>query len=233
MAPLAQPTDGHPLTILEIGDSLGEDLGIGLENELGEDPLVKIHPEAVGDTGLANVGFYNWPAELESELAQDHPQAVIVFLGANDGQGFDVDGEAVEFGTPAWISAYKARVADMMEEATSAGARVLWVGMPIMQPAWLAPEMVLVNSIYRSEAALHKGVTYFSSWALFSNSSGQYTEYVTGPGGEQIQLRDDDGIHLDTPGCDRLAQALIAPMDADWGIKVVPPGGVTVGTAPV
>jgi uncharacterized protein len=233
MPPLAQPTDAHPLSILEIGDSLGEDLGIGLENELGADPLVRVYAEAVGDTGLANLGFYNWPAELESELQQYHPQAVIVFLGANDGQGFDVNGEAVEYGTPAWISAYTARVDTVMDEATAAGARVLWVGMPIMQPAWLVPIVELVNSIYRAQAAVHKGVTYYSSWALFSNAAGQYTEYIAGPGGEQIQLRDDDGIHLDTPGCDRLAQALIAPMDRAWWISIVPPGGVTVGTAPV
>jgi hypothetical protein len=233
MPPLTEPTDAHPLTILQIGDSLGEDLGIGLENELGADPLVKIYPEAVGDTGLANVGYYNWPAELQSELQQYRPRAVIVFLGGNDGQGFDVNGEAVEFGTPAWISAYTARVAKMMDEATSARARVLWVGMPNMRPAYLVPEMELVNSIYRSQAALHKGVTYYSSWALFSNSAGQYMEYITGPGGEQIQLRDDDGVHLATAGCDRVAQALIAPMDQAWGISIVPAGGVTVGTAPV
>jgi hypothetical protein len=225
MAPLAPPTAAQPLTILEIGDSLGEDLGFGLQNEFGSDPLVKVLPEAVGDTGLARPDYYNWPAHLESELQKYHPGAVIVFLGGNDGQGFDVNGEPVGFGTPAWITDYTQRVSTVMDEATSAGARVLWVGMPIMQDPSFSQTMELLNSIYRSQAAVHKGVTYFSSWHVFSNSAGQYVSEIPAPGGQQILLRDSDGVHIATGGCDRLAQAIVAPMESAWGTPLFPSGG--------
>jgi hypothetical protein len=113
----------------------------------------------------------------------------------------------------------------VMNEATSAGARVLWVGMPIMQNAGFSQEMELLNSIYRSQAAVHKGVTYFPSWGVFSNSAGQYISEIPGPGGQTILLRDPDGIHIATGGCDRLAQAVVAPMENAWGIDLFPAGG--------
>ena len=118
--PLAEPTAAQPLTILEIGDSLGQDLGFGLQDELGSDPFVKVVQDAVGDTGLSRPDYYDWPAHLAAELQQDDPQALIVFVGGNDGQSFDVNGEAAQPFTPLWTSTYTARVATIMNEATSA-----------------------------------------------------------------------------------------------------------------
>ena len=42
MPPLRQPTAAKPLTILDIGDSLGEDLGLGLGYTMGTNRLVRI-----------------------------------------------------------------------------------------------------------------------------------------------------------------------------------------------
>jgi hypothetical protein len=50
---LAQPTAAKPITILDVGDSLGEDLGLGLGYTLDTNPLVHVLQDAVGDTGLA------------------------------------------------------------------------------------------------------------------------------------------------------------------------------------
>ena len=75
------------LTILDIGDSIGEDLGAGLADELGNVPDVKLINDSVGNTGLATLGYYNWIlAELPGQIAKYHPQAVVVMLGGNDGR---------------------------------------------------------------------------------------------------------------------------------------------------
>ena len=223
LPPLAEPTAAQPLTILEIGDSLGQDLGFGLQDELGSDPFVKVVQDAVGDTGLSRPDYYDWPAHLAAELQQDDPQALIVFVGGNDGQSFNVNGEAAQPFTPLWTSTYTARVATIMNEATSAGARVLWVGMPVMQNPVLAHTMQQLNAIYQAQSALHKGVTYFPSWSVFTNAAGQYTQDIAGPDGEELVLRDPDGVHIAGAGYDRLAQALIPVMNFAWGTDFKPP----------
>lgn len=224
-APLPQPTAAQPLTIVEIGDSLGMDLGFGLGDDVfATDPYVKIEQDAVGDTGLARPDYYNWPARLEALLQEYHPGAVVIFLGGNDAQGFDVNGEAVAYGTPLWFSVYRSRVADMMSEAVAAKVRVLWVGMPIMESAGFSSEMQQLNAIYAQEATKHPGVTYFSSWPVLATPQGQYTSSLV-VHGQTVLLRDPDGVHLATGGFDLLAQALVAPMEKAWGIKLFPPAG--------
>lgn len=197
------------VTVLEVGDSLGIDLGWGMQWALGSDSSVDLVQDAYGDSGLSNEAFYDWPSVLETELQATHPQIVVVFLGANDHQGFPCGTGDCEPGTAAWDTAYAARVATMMSEATAAGARVLWVGMPVMESPSFSAEMVHINSIFRAEAALHPGVTYFSSWSVFSTPSGAYNGGDTDVTGEEEPLRDPDGIHLDVGGEDLLGSVVV------------------------
>jgi hypothetical protein len=230
-APMQQPTKQHPLTILEIGDSLGEDLGFGLGDDVfASDPYVHVLQDAVGDTGLARPDYYNWPAHLEAELQSDHPGAVIVFIGGNDGQSFDQNGEYVGFGTALWHRVYASRVALMMRECLAAKARVLWVGMPIMQDSGFSAEMQALNSIYQAEAAEHPGVMYFSSWPVFSGSNGQYVASSL-IGGQEVLLRDPDGVHIASGGGDLLAQDLVSPMEKAWGIQLFPQSSSSTSTS--
>ena len=83
------------MTILDVGDSLGEDLGLGLGYTMGTNPLVHLIQAAHGDSGLARPDFYNWPSVLAADLAKYHPQMVTILIGANDAQNFLVNGEPV------------------------------------------------------------------------------------------------------------------------------------------
>lgn len=220
---IPQPSAAHPLTMLEIGDSLGEDLGFGLGDLYADDPWVHVVQAAVGDTGLANQAYFNWPAKLETLLQQYHPGVLVVFLGANDGQGFWYDGQLAEVGNAVWHTGYSARVAEMMSEATAAGTKVMWVGMPIMQDPGFWQEMETMNAVYSAEAATHPGVTYFDSAPVFENAAGQYTASIE-EDGQEVLLRDPDGVHIANGGDDRLAFSLIAPMEKAWGVQLFPPG---------
>ncbi len=220
---MPQPSAQRPLTIVEVGDSLGEDLGFGLgDYEFASDPFVHVIQAAKGDTGLARPDFYNWPAALETLLAEYHPGAVIVFLGANDSQSFYQGSQYVAVFSALWHRVYAARVALMMSEALDADARVVWVGMPIMQSPAFSAEMQTMNSIYQAQAALHPGALYFSSWPVFCNSDGQYQASAV-IGGQDVLLRDPDGIHIASGGGDLLAQDLVAPMERAWKIRLFPP----------
>jgi hypothetical protein len=209
--------------MLDIGDSLGEDFGFGLADQFGGDPLVTVDQEAQVDTGLARPDYYDWPAQLQVYLRQYHPKVVVMMFGGNDAQNFIQENKVVVFGTARWRTDYGERVAQMMDEATEAGARVFWVGMPPMADPGLSSSMHQEDAIYQQQAATHPGVTYFSDWRLFSNSAGRYSAYVNGPGGQPILARYSDGVHFTPGGYDLLASAVVSPMQRTWHIHLMPP----------
>lgn len=64
--------------VLEIGDSLGDDLGFGLYKELGHTPGLSLLVTDKSSTGLSASWFYNWPQHFKKFLAQDRPNLVVI-----------------------------------------------------------------------------------------------------------------------------------------------------------
>ena len=221
---LVSPTASHPLTLLSIGDSIGEDLGFGLGDVFSTDPAVRVIQKGLEDTGLARSDYYNWPVTLEADLRQYRPGIVVVMMGANDMQSFSIgNGRYLSFSMTAgpWWQAYAARVALVMEEATSAGAHVMWVGLPPMGPGSTVPRGFpqQLNKIFLSEARSHPGVVYFPAARVLSSKTGGFTEYLS-VNGSWEQIRSSDGVHLLPPGYDLLAQALVQPMQSAWHVNL-------------
>ncbi len=211
----------RPVRLLEIGDSLGEDLGYGLVDLLGRDRGVELFTKAVGDTGLSNAAYYNWPAQLGQELAAERPQVVVVFLGANDVQGLVANGRAYAFDSAGWRRAYAQRVAEMVAEVQRWHARLLWVGMPIMASAQFSKDMTTLNAFYRAATRRRRGVAFLPTWKLFSNAAGQYAQYLPGPNGGLVAMRGPDGIHIAPPyGDERVAHAVIVALRHAFGLRL-------------
>jgi len=220
---IPMPAGHQPLTILCIGDSLGEDLEYGLADLIGSNPAVHIVEAAVGSTGLANVAYYNWPLALSQELARVHPQIVVVLLGGNDAVSFDQGLQYVPFGSPLWQTDYGERVARMMTEARQAGADVVWVGLPVMASFSVLSNTAMqeLNTVYQDQARLHPGVVYVSSWTLFQNADGQFTEYLTDPAGQSLMVRDPDGVHIAPPaGNELIASLVIQQINQHFGLSL-------------
>lgn len=212
---VSSPTLPTPLTVVEIGDSLGEDLGFGLDDVLRGVDDVELVQAAKGDSGLVQPQYYDWPKHLTQLLSEHQPDVVVVLLGANDVQDFYADGVLQQFGTASWEKAYAQRVAIMMQEATDAGARVVWVGLPIMKSAVFSSSVLKLNAIYQAQAETHPGVTYLPSWDLFTDAAGNYAK--TGQiNGKPITLRTPDGVHITFGngggGADVLAAAVVAAL---------------------
>jgi len=218
LAPLAVPTQSAPLRLLVVGDSIGIDFGQPLVNDLAATDVVSAVLDGHIDTGLSRPDYFNWQTELSHDLTTYQPQAVVVFIGANDPQNFMEGSTSVSYGTPAWNADYAKRVGAFMALAASSGARVLWVGMPPMADPALNAKMEDINTIDQSEAPQYKGVTYFASWPVLSNPEGGYTAFLPDASGNEVQVRDPDGTHLAGPGAQRLSQAAIAFMGHEWGL---------------
>ncbi|MGO9963658.1 MAG: DUF459 domain-containing protein [Acidimicrobiales bacterium] len=222
--PIASPTTSHPLTLLSIGDSIGEDLGFGLGDVFSTDPDVRVVQKALEDTGLARSDYYNWPVALEADLRQYHPEIVVVMLGANDMQYFSTgNGHYISFSLTAsqWWQAYAHRVALVMDEATAAGAHVMWVGLPPMGAGSTVPAGFpqKLNGVFYAESNAHPGVAYFPAASVLAGRKGGFQLYMTINGSIE-QIRSTDGVHLLPAGYDMLAQALVEPMERAWNVNL-------------
>lgn len=231
--PIVQPTTAHPLTIVDIGDSVGTDLGFGLGDQFTGDSYVQVLQKGQVDTGLDRPDYWNWPGHLEQYLQQYHPQAVVIMMGANDDQALNQKGGSsahfceplensceVALGTKAWVRDYTARIRLLMEEPLAAGAHVVWVGLPPMGGGNITSKFCQqINKIAVTQAHELPDVTYVSSWSVLSGPHGKYTEYLKINGTEQ-QIRAPDGVHLNPAGWDLLARALVKPMQQAWQVNL-------------
>ncbi|MGD0594461.1 MAG: DUF459 domain-containing protein [Acidimicrobiales bacterium] len=220
LPPIPEPSAANPLTIVDIGDSIGEDLGFGLGDLFSGDHSVHLLQEGIEDTGLVQQNYYNWPGHLQLDLDKYHPGAVIVMMGANDDQNMNVNGQVYTPLSSGWVRYYTARVDVVMEESIAAGAHVLWVGLPPMGGGNITNAFVKrVNTIYSTQARLHPGVTYVPSWNVLAGPRGQFVIYLK-INGSEVAVRSTDGVHLDPAGWDLLANALVTPMEKAWGITL-------------
>ncbi|MHB1986783.1 MAG: DUF459 domain-containing protein [Acidimicrobiales bacterium] len=219
--PLRQPSRAHPLVMLDIGDSIGEDLGYGLGDVFSNDPFVHLIQKGRIDTGLARPDIYNWPAVLDADLRLFHPGAVVIMLGANDDQALEQAGErAVPVGTEKWNQLYRQRIGLLMDEATASGAHVIWVGLPPLQaPSVNSAFAIRVNQMAEELAASRSGVTYVASWKLLAGPKGGFVQYKRVDGSVQ-QIRYGDGVHLAPAGWDLLASSLLGPMSHAWKMNL-------------
>ena len=211
---------GHCI-VLQVGDSVGNNLGYGLSAQVQGTPGLSLALRGKASTGLSNSWYYNWPKELTAYLQQFHPHLVIIMLGANDEQSMVVNGHAEQFGSAAWKRAYLDLVIKMDHLATSAGAQVLWVGMPIMGPSGYSDGMKILNNLYVEGARSVPGVTYVSTWSLFANGAGVYRPngYVNG---NYVGLRHPDGIHFSSPGQAVLGTFVARQLGSIYHVPIFP-----------
>jgi uncharacterized protein len=206
---ITHPTADDPLRVLIIGDSLGIDLGGPLQNDLANTGVVQATLDARESTGLTRPDYFNWPAQLQADLAAAHPQVVVIMVGANDPQDFPGPPD-VPFTSPQWNVMYAARVATFMGLAQSQGATVIWVGMPPMQNTSLSAKMSDVDAVDQQQAALRKpAVDFISSWTLLGTAQGTYTPFITNGSGQVVNVRTPDGIHLTPAGGEVLSQSVL------------------------
>ncbi len=217
-SPTTTSTAG-PIRILEIGDSLGVDLGVAMQSTWSSG-RVQLTMAARTDTGLTDSAYYDWPRVLAGLLASARPQVVIILLGANDLQSIVTGTTILLDGTPAWNAAYAARVTAIISESVRAGARALWVGEPAMQNAFLDAGMTRLDGIAEGVVAHYPGEAAYLSSNTTLAPGGSFATAISGPTGQEVQVRTSDGVHLTFAGSDMLAAAVGEALANAWGLQV-------------
>jgi len=214
------PSTRH-CTFLEIGDSLGTDLGEGLRLQLEKNPAVTLVVKTTVAAGLTNSWYYNWPGRLKKFLARYRPQLLIVFLGANDEQAMVVNGHAAPFDTRAWRSKYESNVTTVMEEAAAVHCVVMWVGMPIMNPFGYRQKIQVINSIFSDAALKMPDATFLSTWEFMADAKGNF-RFDARVNGKLQSIRTPDGIHLTYMGQNLLATYVVTELRLTYGLALKP-----------
>jgi hypothetical protein len=206
------PTAAAPLRVLIVGDSIGLDMGGALQSDLAATGVVNAALDARESTGLTRPDYFNWPAELTTDLKAADPQVVIVMIGANDAQDF-LGPPDTPYASPKWNDLYAQRVAQFMQIASSGGAVVVWVGMPPMQDPTLSAQMSDLNDVAQHEAIIAKPpLTFVNTQKSLGSATGGYTAFVTNAAGQIVNTRTPDGIHLTPGGSQVVAQQVIAQL---------------------
>ncbi len=211
-------------TVLEIGDSLGNDLGWGINRLIGGTRGLHLVQLDKSSTGLSNSWFYNWAQVLPGAIRQYHPDLVIIFLGANDQQGMMVNGHAQAFATPDWKDAYEQNVRTIVGDATRSGAYVTWVGLPIMGPYGYNLGAQYLNSLFQRVVPTFAGATFVPTYSLLA-LHGAFSSTLPLNGFNQV-ARSPDGIHLSVAGEDCLATYVISQLRNLYHVRLIPHGAV-------
>jgi hypothetical protein len=209
------PTSATQLRVLIVGDSIGLDMGGALQSDLAGTGVVNAGLDGRESTGLTRPDYFNWPAELATDMKADNPQVVVVMIGANDAQDF-LGPPDTPYASPAWNGLYEQRVAQFMQIAGSTGALVVWVGMPPMQNPGLNAQMADLNTIVKQQAAAAKPpVTFIDTTKSLGTPMGGYTAFTTNAAGQIVNIRTPDGTHLTPGGGQVAAQQVIAQLVAE------------------
>jgi hypothetical protein len=210
LTPLPPAAQGQPRVVALVGDSM---MAVGLSDILlrqtADNQNLRVIKAFRSGTGLARPDVFDWMAEYPAMIGSQKPDAVIVAIGANDGQGFVEDGKTLAFGSDAWVKVYQQRTADFLNLLTQDGARVVWIGLPPMKSGAYDDRTAEINRIAYGVVSQNPQATWWNPQPYVGDEAGGFRELETMPGGKIARIRAADGIHLSDEGAALLAPALI------------------------
>ncbi len=206
-----------PLRVYVAGDSFVDSMAEVLAETGTKNGLMTVLPDGHPNSGLSDPSYIDWPVRLQQALANDPaPEAVVFMAGANDGVPIRTAAGTLEYGTAAWNTEYARRAAQIMDTVGPTGARMYYVGQPIMRESKQNRIANDINIAISKEAATRPWVTYIDSWSLLTDPNGNYAAYLTTSSGETIKARADDGIHLTSATTVWVADAVYAVIRKEW-----------------
>jgi uncharacterized protein len=204
------------LRIWIAGDSLILVPGFAIARAAAANPALEMVGTVDGrvSTGLERPDVFNWFREVPRQLRQLQPHAVVLGFGGNDDhdymtglrEGTTIDG----FGGPVWSREYGRRVGVLMDAVNRAGAKVIWVGLPITRDADQSRRFDVINAVVRKQALKRDGkAVYLDTYTTFASDDGGFAEYLQDGSGQSTRVRAGDGVHFEPAGGDLIAREVL------------------------
>ena len=208
--------------VVVLGDSLGDGIWAGLYHALRKDKRFHVIRKSKVATGLVRQDYYNWNDAVTEVASDTKIDIAVVIMGTNDRQPIVKDGVRYALFDPEWRKVYNARVDSFTDVLKATGARIYWVGLPVMRSPRFEDDMETFTDIFKARAAAN-GVVFVPTRGLMTDEDGNYVAYGLDKAGRKRLLRAEDGIHFTMAGYEHLVNpiAQIIKQDADRGIVTV------------
>ncbi len=190
--------------VLVLGDFMAGALSKGLTEAYAENPNIVVIDGANGASGLVRADVHDWPGQLPALMETHKPDALLMVVGANDRQSIDTETGAQALGSPGWRAAYAARVAALAEALKATGKPVLWAGLAPVRSSAMSRDYSAINDIVREQLE-PKGLRFVETWNGFADEEGRFVASGPDIGGQNVQLRDSDGLNFTRAGQRKLA----------------------------
>ena len=227
LTPLPPVDPAKPRVVGLAGDSM---MAVGVSatilRQAAGDPHLRVLKLFRSGTGLARPEIFNWMSEYPAMLGKERPEIILVAIGANDAQGFVVDGKVLSYGSEGWEKVYQQRVASYLAMLGAGGAKVVWMALPPMRIPSFDEKIANLNRIAYTVVSQSPQATWWNPVSYVGDEAGRYREFVTLGNGRSLRIRAVDGIHLSDEGA-----ALFTPVLLKWLDPPPPPPPVAVATA--
>jgi hypothetical protein len=212
------PAPKRPLhTLLVTGDSMSMPLDAVLARRLASDGVKTLREPHIG-TGISKSDLLDW-GKLSTRQAREDADAVVVFIGANEGFPFPParkGGKPIECCSAEWTSIYATRVRQMMNAYRRDGAaQVYWLALPLPRDAARQKIARAVNAAVAVAAEPYRSQVHVLDLAHLFTPGGRYRVSMDVDGRETV-VREPDGIHLNDAGSQLAADAVQKAMAADF-----------------
>jgi lysophospholipase L1-like esterase len=212
-----KPPPKRPLeSLLVTGDSLAQPLDLELARKLTPDG-VEVTRDAHPGTGISNPVLVDWGELSTAQIQDHHPQAVVVFIGANEGYPFPGPGKKQIFCcSPEWTAIFANRVRQMMNTYRQGGAaRVYWMTVPTPRdPDRQKVEKAVNEAIKVAAQPWANQVRIVDTVPVFT--PGEKYRDAMDVDGEQTIVRVSDGIHLNEVGSGIAADEVLRRVAQDF-----------------
>ena len=203
-------------TLLVTGDSMSEPLDQDLAQILDPDGVNVIQDPHIG-TGISTTVLVNWGQLAAYQVRHDHPNAIVIFIGANDGYSMPgPGGRQVNCCSVEWATIYAQRVRQMMNTYRQDGvARVYWLTLPTPRDPARAQISLVVNAAIKVAAEPWQDQIRVIDTVPVFTPDNRYRDSMP-VNGEPTIVRESDGIHLNDAGSEVAAKLVLGFVDKDF-----------------
>jgi lysophospholipase L1-like esterase len=213
----APPPPKRPLhTLLVTGDSMSQPLDQDLAQALAPNGVRVTRDPHIG-TGISSTLLVDWGKLSTYQVKRYHPDAVVVFIGANDGYSMaGPNGKPVTCCGAEWAAIYAGRVRQLMNTYRQAGvARVYWLTLPAPREAARVKIQVVVNAALEVAAEPWRDQIRIIDTVPIFTPGNHYRDSMT-VNHQPTIVRQSDGIHLNDAGSSLASKIVLADIDNDF-----------------
>ncbi|MBA3746117.1 MAG: DUF459 domain-containing protein [Solirubrobacterales bacterium] len=202
-------------TLLVTGDSLSQPLDVELARRLASDGVKVVREPHLG-TGISKGDLVDWGSLSTQQVRKLEPDAIVFFLGANEGFPFKAGAQQLDCCGPQWAAQYATRARRMMDTFRRKGAaRVYWLTLPAPRSVPRQKIARSVNAAILAAAAPYRAQVRVLDMSAVFSPGGTFRASMPVAGRNTI-VREPDGIHLNDAGAAIAAEIVLEQLRADF-----------------